>query len=290
MKNVIITGANSGLGFETAKKIAKDPAYRVILACRNPEKAADAKEKIVSETGNANVETMTLDTSLLSSVRTFAEEYKKTYGTVDALVNNAGISPMHGGMTEEGFELVFATNYLGHFLLTLLLLPSMAADARIFNVTSDMHNPPGGSMEWKGTDYLAYEAAEDRRRYSYSKLCAIYFTHALNRLFEKKGLTVTANSFNPGYMAATNFSGPGVDKARSLVVKTTMPERYGELASSSDALAQVVTDPAFARVTNEYFDRSTNTKQSSELSYDQKNEEELWKASLGYCGLSEDEI
>ena len=128
MKNIIITGANSGLGFETAKKIAADKDYRVILACRNAEKAAVAKEKIIADTGNEAVETLRLDTSLLSSVREFADNFVNVYGTVDVLINNAGISPMRdSGTTEEGFEVVFATNYLGHFLLTQLLFCLFAA-------------------------------------------------------------------------------------------------------------------------------------------------------------------
>ena len=285
MKNVIITGANSGLGFETAKKIAMDKEYRIVLACRNAEKAMAAKEKIISETANENIEVMILDTSLLSSVRAFADTYISKYGTVDVLINNAGISPMRdSGKTEEGFEVVFATNYLGHFLLTQLLLPHIYENGRIINITSDMHNPPGG-IEWKGVEYLAHEAVNDRRRYSYSKLCAIYFTLKLDELLKEQGSSITVNSFNPGFMAATNFSGGHADKARSLVVKTTMPERYGELETSSEALAQIATDNQFERISGKYFDRSTNIKDSSELSYNKDNREELWKKSLEYCKL-----
>ena len=285
MKNVIISGANSGLGFETAKKIAKDKEYRIVLACRNAEKAAAAKEKIISETANENIEVMILDTSLLSSVRAFADTYISKYGTVDILINNAGISSMRdSGTTEEGFEVVFATNYLGNFLLTQLLLPHISENGRIINVTSDMHNPPGG-IEWKGVEYLAHEAVNDRKRYSYSKLCAIYFTLKLNEMLKEQGSSVTVNSFNPGFMAATNFSGGHADKARSLVVKTTMPERYGELETSSDALAKIATDDQFESISGKYFDRSTNIKDSSELSYNEDNREELWKKSLEYCKL-----
>lgn len=284
MKNVIITGANSGLGYETAKKIAKNKEYRVILACRNNEKATRAVTDIKAATGNENVVSMKLDTSILSSVRAFAEEYIKAYKTLDVLINNAGISPMHGGTTEEGFELVFVTNYLGHFLLTQLLLPYMAEEGRIINITSDMHNPPGG-IEWKGVEYLAHPPKDDRKKYSYSKLCVIYFTHKLDEELKTQGSHVTVNSFNPGFMSETNFSGGHADKARALVVKTTMPERYAELEPSSDALAQVATDNQFDDVSGMYFDRSTNTRDSSELSYNDANKEELWVKSMEYCGL-----
>ncbi len=287
MKNVIITGANSGLGFETAKKIAKNKDYRLILACRNDVKAAQAKANIIDATGNDNIVTMKLDTSLLSSVRAFADNYIKEYGTVDVLINNAGISPMReSGTTAEGFEVVFATNYLGHFLLTQLLLSRFSHGGRIINVTSDMHNPPGG-IKWNGAEYLAHEALNDRQRYAYSKLCLIYFTHKLDEILKSQEMAVTVNSFNPGFMAATNFSGGHADKARSLVVKTTMPDRYGELESSSDALAQIAADDRFAEVSGAYFDRSINTKRSSELSYNKENQEELWAKSLEFCGIEE---
>ena len=285
MKNAIITGANSGLGFETAKKIARDNGYRLILACRNAERAAAARDRIITETGNAHIEAMVLDTSLLSSVRAFSNAYLTKYDTVDLLINNAGISPMRdSGLTVEGFEVVFATNYLGHFLLTQLLLPHMVTGGRIINVSSDMHNPPGG-IEWKGVEYLAHEAVNDRRRYSYSKLCMIYLTHKLDEVLKEQGTAVTVNSFNPGYMAATNFSGGHMDKARSLVVKTTMPERYGELETSSDALAKIAVEPRYSQISGEYFDRSTDIGRSSELSFNKDHSEELWTRSLAFCSL-----
>ena len=93
------------------------------------------------------------------------------------------------------------------------------------------------------------------------------------------------NSFNPGFMATTNFSGGHMDKARALVVKTTMPDRYGELETSSDALAQIAVDPQFEGVSGQYFDRSIHARDSSALSYSKENREELWEKSLYYCGL-----
>ena len=286
MKNVIITGANSGLGYETAKKIAGDHDFRVILACRNEEKAARAKADIISATGNGQIDAMKLDTSSLASVRAFAAAFIDRYGTVNVLINNAGISPMRdSGLTEEGFEVVFATNYLGHFLLTQLLLPHLAENGRIINVTSDMHNPPGG-IEWKSVEYLAHEALNDRQRYSHSKLCMIYFTHKLDEILKAQGASISVNSFNPGFMATTNFTGGRMDRARALMVKTTMPDRYGELETSSDALAQIAVDRCFNDISGKYFDRSTETKDSSALSYVRANQKELWKKSLEYCGLS----
>ena len=284
MKNVIITGANSGLGFETAKKIAANKEYHVILACRNMGKAQVAKEDIIEATGNENVEVQIIDTSSFKSVHNFAKNIIDAGIEIDVLINNAGISPMRGtGLTADGFDIVFETNYLGHFLLTLLLLPVMNADCRIINITSDMHNPPYG-LTWPGVNKIAYGDVDTRLRYSYTKLCMIYFTHALVNYFEKTDKTFVANSFNPGFMADTNFS-QGSGKAREQMVKLTALERYSTLTQSSTALAKVTTSPALADVTDQYFDRSTNTIRSSALSYNQHNAVELWNDSLKFCHL-----
>ena len=284
MKNVIITGANSGLGFEAAKKIAANKEYRVILACRNKVKAQAAKEDIINATGNENVEVQIIDTSSFESVRNFAKNIIDSGIKLDVLINNAGISPMRGtGLTADGFDIVFETNYLGHFLLTQLLLPVMNADCRIINVTSDMHNPPYG-LTWPGVDKIAYGDVDTRSRYAYSKLCMIYFTHALVSYFKESDKTFVANSFNPGFMADTNFS-QGSGKAREQMVKLTAPDRYSTLAQSSTALAEVATSPALADETDQYFDRSTKTIPSSDLSYNKHNAEELWNESLKFCHL-----
>lgn len=287
LKTVIITGANSGLGFETAKKIAKNLNYRVILACRDKEKADKAKEEIENETKNENIITMIIDTSSLKSVRNFVEEFKKLNLKVDSLICNAGISPMHKGVTEEGFELVFATNYLGHFLLTNLLLTSMSETAKIVNVTSDMHNPPGG-LEWKEPEMLAHPKEEDRRKYSYSKLGNIYFTYELDRRLRNINSKIIVNAFNPGMMN-TNFSGGHNSPARTAIVKLTMPERLGDLDKSSSALAMLITNEDFSNVSGKYFDRSTNYIDSSDLSYNVDNRLKLWNKSVEWTNLSNEE-
>lgn len=107
MRTIIITGANSGLGFETAKKIAKNKDYEIILACRNIDKANKAKKEIISETNNYNIIVMEIDTSSLESVRNFVNNFKKINKKVYGLINNAGISPMgHDGISKDGIEIV----------------------------------------------------------------------------------------------------------------------------------------------------------------------------------------
>ena len=283
MRTVIITGANSGLGFETAKKIAHNKNYQVILACRNLEKAEAAKDEIVKETGNENVQVLKLDTSSLESVRDLVAEFKKLNLKLYGLINNAGISPMgHDGLSVDGVEIVCATNYLGHFLLTNLLLPFTEDNAKIYSVTSDMHNPPRG-LEWTDPELLFHPTENDHRKYSYSKLCQIYFTYGLDEILRKDGSHILVNAFNPGMME-TNFSGGHNSKARTAMVKMMMPERVGDLDKSSTALAELMTNDDF-RDSGKYYDRSTSYIDSSELSYNKENRKDLWTKSAKEAGL-----
>ena len=280
LKTAVITGANSGLGFETAKKVAKNRNYEVILACRNNEKAEKAKNLIKDETGNENIFTKSLDTSSLKSVKAFVDDIIRDGKKIDILINNAGVSSMgHSGLTEDGFELVFATNYLGHFLLSNLLIPNMNDGSKIFNISSDMHNPPGG-LKWRSAEDLFHPEKDERSKYSFSKLCMIYLTHSLYKKFKEENRNILVNSFNPGYMSDTNFSPQG--KVGEIFVKTTMPDRLGNLDTSSTALSELVLDDNL-KINGEYFDRSTKTIKSSDLSYDENNEKELWDASIKYC-------
>ena len=284
MRTVIITGGNSGLGFETAKKIAGNKEYRVILACRNPQKAEEAVRKIKEETGNENILSMQLDTASLASVRRFAADYERSRpGRIYALLLNAGINGMHSGMTEDGCEIVFQTNHLGHFLLANLMLPYMEPYGKIFSTSSDMHDSPMGKMVWEGTEALAHpseEGKQSRLRYSFSKLCNLYFIYELARKLEAEHSGIRANAFNPGMMQ-TDFA--PVDKARAAMVKMTMPKRFGDLEKSSDAYAELVLNDELAATSANYYDRSTTAIKSSELSYNTENAKELWEVSERLC-------
>lgn len=288
MKNIIITGANSGLGLQTAIKIAEKPdECRLILACRNLEKAKAAKKEITDKSNHRNTEIMELDVSSLASVRAFAEKYKAEIGEpIYALLCNAGINGTNKGLTKDGFDVVFESNHLGHFLLANLLLSHMEPKGRIFVTSSDMHDAPMHRMEWKGTEALAHpepKLAEDTIRYSYSKLCNLYFVYELARRLRAEGSGICVNAFNPGLME-TNFM--PLTKASILMVKTTMPNRFGDLEKSSEALAELVTSEGLIKESGQYFDRSIHAIRSSELSYNEENARELWKTSEQYVGLS----
>ena len=146
-----------------------------------------------------------------------------------------------------------------------------------------MHNPPGG-LEWPGAEAAAHPEGEDRRSYSYSKLSMIYMAHTLSRKLKEEGRNITINAFNPGFMGDTNFMKGG--KVSGFFVKRGMPDRFGDLAASSNALAELVTGGEYGAYSGEYFDRSVNTAKSSELSYNDQNAEELWDASLRFTGMA----
>lgn len=200
-KVAIVTGANSGIGFETARALAAKGAH-VVLACRNQEKGADAVARIEAAHPGASVELGSLDLSSLASVRTFATELQKLHPRVDLLVNNAGVMVPPYQRTQDGFELQFGTNHLGHFALTGQLLPALLkSDApRVVNVASLAHKM--GEIHF---DDLAFEAGyKPWAAYGQSKLANLLFTYELGRWLEAKGLPVVVAAAHPGW-TATNL-------------------------------------------------------------------------------------
>ncbi|XP_062328618.1 dehydrogenase/reductase SDR family member 13-like [Osmerus eperlanus] len=197
-KTAIVTGSNTGIGKTTALELAKRGA-RVILACRNKERAEAAAYDIRKESGSNQVVFMQLDLGSMKSVRSFVETFLKTEPRLDLLINNAGM--MGPGRTEDGFGMAFGVNHLGHFLLTNLLLERLkqCSPSRVVNVAALLHH--------LGTiDFALLGATKDLvpgqsnwhniRAYCNSKLCNILFTRELaNRL---EGTSVTTYSLHPG--------------------------------------------------------------------------------------------
>jgi NAD(P)-dependent dehydrogenase (short-subunit alcohol dehydrogenase family) len=196
-KVIIVTGANSGIGYEAAKEFARKGA-RTILACRSMDKAQAALDQIKQEIPTATAEIMELDLASLASVREFAEAFKARYDQLDILVNNAGIMWVPYQKTVDGFESQFGTNHLGHFALTGLLMDLVlkTPDARIVNVSSVGHR--SGTMDF---DNLMFEGGKEygrHRAYGRSKLANLLFTYELQRKFEAMDADVIATAAHPG--------------------------------------------------------------------------------------------
>ncbi|KAI4871240.1 hypothetical protein NFI96_019763 [Prochilodus magdalenae] len=192
-KTVLITGANTGIGKETAIDLAKRGA-RIIMACRDMEKAEAALKEVIEASGNQNVVTRKLDLSDSKSIREFAQTINSEEKEVNILINNAGVMVCPYGKTADGFEMQIGVNHMGHFLLTYLLLDLIkrSVPARIISVSSMAH-------KW-GTinlDDLNSEKRYDKSKaYSQSKLANVLFTRSLAKKLEGTGVTTYA--LHPG--------------------------------------------------------------------------------------------
>ncbi len=215
-RTAVVTGANSGLGLVAARELARAGA-EVVLACRNAEKGEAAVESIRAEAPGASVSLERLDLADLASVRAFAERVAAEHGTLDMLINNAGLMAPPQGKTGDGFELQFGTNHLGHFALTGLLLERMEGreDARVVIVSSAAHRY--GRIRF---DDLQTERRYRRwRAYGQAKLANVLFAFELERRLRAAGSTVSSLAVHPGY-AATNLQSaapPAFDRAVMVV-------------------------------------------------------------------------
>ncbi|MFE9449489.1 oxidoreductase [Streptomyces sp. NPDC006739] len=204
-RRAVVTGANSGLGYVTARELARKGA-RVVLACRSEARGRDAVQRMRREVPEADVEVGRLDLGDLASVRNFAELFTREYDRLDLLVNNAGVMAPPYGTTADGFETQFGVNHLGHFALTGLLLPALLAapDARIVTVSSMMH-----ALANIDIDDLNSEGRYRRWiAYARSKSANLLFTHELARRLAGHGGEVVAAAAHPGY-ADTNLQSAG---------------------------------------------------------------------------------
>lgn len=200
-KIVIITGANSGIGFHATKELAGKGA-QIIMAIRNKDKGFKALQEIQNQFPDANLKVMTLDLGNLESVSAFAEAFKKEYTHLDILLNNAGVMMPPYSKTDDGFELQFGVNHLGHFALTAQLFDILKSTphSRIVNVSSLAHKQ--GKINF---DDLQWEKSYRKMKaYAQSKLSNLLFTYELARSTEAAGLSVKAVAAHPG-VSQTNL-------------------------------------------------------------------------------------
>jgi NAD(P)-dependent dehydrogenase (short-subunit alcohol dehydrogenase family) len=212
-KTAVVTGGNSGIGHEAARELARRRAH-VILACRDLARANEAIAQIHALLPSVSLEAMQLDLASLASVHRFAEGFTARSIPLDLLINNAGVmAPGRRRETADGFELQIGTNHLGHFALTLLLLPRMEGrkGARVVTVSSTAHKI--GRIRF---DDLQSERSYGRWRcYCQSKLANVLFARELDRRLRERGSVIASVAAHPGY-AATNLqtaAPPAFDRA-----------------------------------------------------------------------------
>lgn len=215
---VLVTGANSGLGFHTSRALAAAGA-RVLMACRSADKASKARDEILRLVPQAELELITLDLASLASVNACVQAVTRQHDKLDILVNNAGIMAVPYATTEDGFEQQIGTNHFGHFALTLGLLPLLRQSeaARVVCVSSMAHRwTPGlnfDDLDWSQRKYRRWQAYGD------SKLANLYFCFELGRRLAGTGITVAAA--HPGY-SDTHLQYVAAERKNSAVERAMM--------------------------------------------------------------------
>lgn len=221
-KNILVTGANGGIGYQAALEFARHGA-QVWLGCRSRSKGEAALGRMQREVPNAEVKLADLDLASLASVRAFAADYNAQGIPLDVLVNNAGVMALKNReLTADGFEKQFGTNHLGHFALTGLLLPALkaASAARVVTVASLAHR--NGVMAWD--DLQEERGYEGWKAYNQSKLANILFARELNQRARTAGLSLISNPVHPGISRTNIFeNGPGTGSLKAKILGLLSP-------------------------------------------------------------------
>ncbi|MEO7218815.1 MAG: SDR family oxidoreductase [Gemmatimonadaceae bacterium] len=275
-KVCVITGANSGIGKEAARRLAELGAH-VVMVCRNRERGAQAKVEIdravVASRSTGSTELIIADLSLQADVRRAAQEVLAAHPAIDVLINNAGAALKHREITADGIERTFAVNYLAYFMLADLLLPGLRArgSARIINVASAAH----------GRGKIDFDNLQGERRYSAlsmysnSKLEDVMFTYALARRLA--GSDVTVNTLHPGVVATGIW--------RQAPILNTIGKWF--MISPEKGARTIVflaASPDVAKVSGRYFDKCEAVKTTA-LSQDVSIQEKLWSESVSLTGV-----
>jgi len=282
----VITGANTGIGFEAAAVLA-DRGARVVVAVRDLDKGRDAARRITAANPRAHVTVERLDLSSLASVRTAAEELKAANPRIDLLINNAGVMFTPEGVTPDGVEFQFGTNHLGHFALTGLLLESMLPvhGSRVVTISSLAHRVRAS------TNFDDVQRPFDRvAAYGRSKLANLLFTYELQRRLSTHGASTIAVAAHPGNSRTGLFrSSPGWIRivSKLLAPVASQGPKMGALPT-----LRAATDPTVRG--GQYFGPSGPAEQrgypkvvhSSWQSHDEGLQLKLWKVSEELTGVT----
>ena len=290
-KTILITGGAAGFGKEVATRIAAK-GWRIIIGNRNIEKMEAARQEIIEKTGNEDIITLPLDLSSMRSTREFADAVKALGYPIDSLLCNAGISSTPG-RTEDNLDKVFETNYLGHFLLTWMLLPDLAEDGKILLISSDMHEGLFAPLQYKPAEEVAFpdEAyAEHPDRYNFSKLYVLYFVYELAERLNAAGSKKVVNAFNPGLMHTTGLIPDKRMFTDEFLARMKATGHMGNLEENADTVTALMTEDGVGRDNGAYYDRATVPGKSSALSYEEAPRREVWELSLRLTGLKDEDL
>ncbi|XP_019177951.1 PREDICTED: short-chain dehydrogenase TIC 32, chloroplastic-like [Ipomoea nil] len=277
----IVTGASSGIGYETARVLALRGVH-VVMAVRNMGAGKDAKEAIVKEVPPAKIDTLELDLSSLASVKKFASEFKSSGRSLNLLINNAGVMATPYMLTKDKIELQFATNHLGHFLLTNLLLDTMKETARkskkegrIVNVSSEAHR-----FAYK--EGIRFDKINDSESYSslgaygQSKLANILHAKELTKRLKQDGANITVNALHPGTITTNLFRHMGIVEGFVSTVGKFVLKNVQQGASTT---CYVALHPQVKGVSGEYFS-DNNIATPTPQAMDKDLAKRLWDFSM----------
>ncbi|OIV93987.1 hypothetical protein TanjilG_05690 [Lupinus angustifolius] len=280
----IITGATSGIGAETARVLAKRGA-RLVLPARNLKAAEDTKARIISECPDSHIIIMPLDLSSLNSVNNFVNHFHSRDLPLNLLINNAGKFAHEHAVSEDGIEMTFATNYLGHFLLTKLLLERMVETAkktgiqgRIVNVTSGIHGWFSGDM----MSYLSLISSnksdyDATRAYALSKLANVFHTSELARRLQQMEANVTVNCVHPG-VVRTRLTREREGLLTGYLVFFLGSKLLKTIPQAAATTCYVATHPKLLNVSSKFF-CDCNEGYTSKMGCNSTEEAGLWAAS-----------
>ncbi|KAK9927176.1 hypothetical protein M0R45_024375 [Rubus argutus] len=278
---VIVTGASSGIGTETTRVLALRGAH-VVMAVRNKDAGTTVKEAILKEIPDAKIDVMELDLSSLASVRKFAADYIALGLPLNILINNAGVMASPFKLSQDNIELQFATNHLGHFLLTDLLLETMKSTSRESNIEGRIVNLSSLGHQYSYREGILFDAINDESRYSkyyaygQSKLANILHAKELNRRLKEEGVEITANAVHPGailtnLMRYDNFLHYVMKVLRAFIAKS--------IPQGAATTCFVALHPQVKGVSGEYFVDCNVAKPSSQAK-DAELATKLWDFSL----------
>lgn len=275
-KVAIVTGANSGIGYHTTLELVKKNV-KVVMACRNLQKAEEAKAKILRLHPGAKIKPMMLNLSSLTDVRKFTHEFQAQFNKLDLLINNAGIMMSPYKITQDGFENQLATNYLGHFALTGLLLPvlTVTSGARIVTVTSISYK----WAEIQFDDFHARDGYNRRTAYGQSKRACLMFAFELQRRLSTANYDAVSVAAHPG-LCKTNLDRYFPALIRPLGSLFLQPAQKGALSILYAAMGEDVKGGEFIGPDGFQQIRGYPTKvEADEYSNDEEVAQRLWKSS-----------